>query len=147
MLSRQLTIPAANKQDFLDHMLIAQYSASDDWNMFRNIFSKDSSGDCKSVTVMVTRSDVKNTYSLLIANIQQTFNLSPDIIVYRNSKSSFGGLFTSQKDEIKYVPHRLTADDMKTLLDFFDYVSIGRFKRFLGVQAAVKALSYEIMDI
>jgi hypothetical protein len=147
LLSRTLDIPAENKQDFLDQMTIAQFSSDDKWTNFRNVFSKDQSGNCKSINIMVTRNEEKNTFSFLIADIKQSFVLAPDIIAYRNSKSTFGGLFTSQTDDIKQIPHRLTTDDMKTLLDFFDVITIEKFKQYFVAKAAVKALNYEFLDL
>jgi hypothetical protein len=128
-------------------MTIAQYSSGDAWNNFRNVFSPDSTGDCKSINIMITHNTEKNTFSFLIADIKQKFTLAPDVVVYRTSKSTFGGLFQSQTDTIKYVPHTLTADEMKTLLDFFDVITIEKFKDYFGSQAAVKALNYEFLDL
>jgi hypothetical protein len=128
-------------------MTIAQFSSDDAWNNFRNVFSLDNTGSCKSVNIMVTHNTEKDTFSFLIADIKQSFKLAQDILVYRNSKSTFGGLFKSQKDEIKKVDHKLTTDDMKTLLDFFDVITITKFKNYFGSKAAVQALNYEYLDL
>jgi hypothetical protein len=36
---------------------------------------------------------------------------------------------------------------MKTLLDFFDVITITKFKNYFASNAAVKALNYEYLDL
>jgi type IV secretory pathway component VirB8 len=76
LLSRTLSIPEANKEDFKERMLIAQFSSDNAWNNFRNIFSIDSTSYCKNINIMVTHNTEKDTYSFLIADIKQSFKLA-----------------------------------------------------------------------
>ena len=71
------------------------------------------------------------------------FVLSPDLIVMRNTKSILGGLFSSENDQVKEVPHTLTPADLSTLLDYFDMIAFERFTAFLHTQPVLSSLPTE----
>jgi hypothetical protein len=94
------------------------------------MFSVDVGGNNKYVCLMTMRHP-GNKFSFLVADMQATFQLSPDLLIVRHSTSFLGGLFSSSHDEIKSVPHAITMPELGTLLDYFDMIAFDRFLTFL----------------
>lgn len=93
-----------------------------EWVMFRTMFSAVKSSDDKYVCVMAIRHPEK-TFSFLVAEMKATFTLAPDLLILRHSTSSFGGMFTEEKTEIKSIPHYMSEADVSSLTDYFDMIA------------------------
>lgn len=59
--------------------------------------------------------------------LENTFQLSPDLLLLKKHKSKWGGLAKKDKEQLVRVPHQLTPEDLETLLEFFDLVAMQRF--------------------
>ena len=57
--------------------------------------------------------------------------------IWQKQKSSMGGLFQKDTQEIKYMPHKITIEEANLLMNFFDMAALSKFdmylRTFLGV--------------
>ncbi len=60
--------------------------------------------------------------------MSQDFEFSEDVLVIRNSFTTHDGKFSKEEEKIEHVPHKVSQDDIKQVLNFFDIVM---YKRFL----------------
>jgi hypothetical protein len=89
-----VSIQDSMKQDFRDYFNLSKYTEKNVWQMFRTLYSEDSTGNCKYICVLSQKTDA-GKYSFFVANMAASFKLSPDLLVVRKTKSYFGGLFKS----------------------------------------------------
>jgi hypothetical protein len=99
--------------------------------MFRTLYSEDSTGNCKYICILSQKTDA-GKYNFFVANMAANFMLSPDLLVVKTTKSYLGGLFKDEHVTIKHSPHKLSPDDLSTLLDYFDLVAFGRFRTYIS---------------
>ena len=70
--------------------------------------------------------------------MKNSFEVAPDILIIRDSKSSWGGLFSESKERIERIPHAMTPVDMQQLLDYFDLVAFDRFMKLFNKKTVLE---------
>lgn len=118
------------------YLNFAPYSKVGEWNMMRSMFNADSESSANYFCIM-TYVDSQKRMSIYEVSIANTFQIAPDLLILRNSKSSWGGLFTSESEKIEEIPHAMTPVDLQQLLDYFDLIAFKRFMALFGKTAAV----------
>lgn len=88
----------------------------------------------------MTYIDENGKYSIYSAQMKNSFVIAPDILILRESKSSWGGLFSKSGEKIYQIPHTMTPVDLQQLLDYFDLVAFDRFMKLFGKKTIVEAL-------
>lgn len=53
--------------------------------------------------------------------------------IWEKQKSMFGGLFQTDEQVIKYLPHKITPEDATMLMEFFDIVALSKYDMYLRV--------------
>ena len=51
--------------------------------------------------------------------------------IWQKQKSSMGGLFQKDTQEIKYMPHKITIEEANLLMNFFDMAALSKFDMYL----------------
>jgi len=80
----------------------------------------------------MTFQDKNGKFSIYIVLMKNSFEVSPDILIMRDSKSSWGGLFKKSNERIERIPHSMTPLDLQQLLDYFDLVAFERFMKLFN---------------
>jgi hypothetical protein len=140
---RQFSIPADQQDAFRENYELASYTKSHSWNYFSTVYNADQSGTCKSSSVMSARNSIDGTFSFFVARVGASFQLAPDVQIYKTSKSSFGGLFTSEKTDIRKLPHTLTVTEAEQLSNFFDLISLDKYKKYFSAMPAAQLAALE----
>jgi hypothetical protein len=73
-----------------------------------------------------------NKYSIYTVQMKNSFEIAPDILIVRDSKSSWGGLFKESTERIERIPHSMTPVDLQQMLDYFDLVAFDRFMKLFN---------------
>jgi hypothetical protein len=133
-LGQSLKIPADKNVDFKNTVEEIAWTDSSIWNLFNVVFDKDKGGNCKYISLLAKRDETTDKYYFIIANIDSTFSLAPDVLIINNQKSSLGGLFSSNKDVQKNVPRSITQEDVQTVINFFFVCAFKTFSDALGLK-------------
>lgn len=110
--------------------------------MYRTMFSVSSTSNANYLCIMSYRND-QDQYSLYVVVMSNSFDLAPDMLIVKNSKSVLGGLFGSSDEHIVRVPHIMTPDDLQMLLDYFDIITYDRFMKYFNTQTVLAAPQIE----
>jgi trans-2-enoyl-CoA reductase len=78
--------------------------------------------------------------------MKNSFKVAPDLLILRNSKSSFGGLFSSTSEKVVKIPHAMTPEDLQQLLDYFDLIAMNRFMKLFGQAEVQEVYSADELD-
>jgi hypothetical protein len=125
-LLSQRTIKADMQPTIREFLEVSQYTDIGIWNMYRVLYSVDSSSDASYLCILTSRvSDTK--ISVYMSLMQNNFEVAPDMLILKSSKSSWGGLFSSDSVKIVETPHIMGPEDLQVLLDFFDLIAMQRF--------------------
>lgn len=99
--------------------------------MQNTAYTKDSVGNAKYMTIMYNRDEFTGKYTFLVADVKASFNVAQDMYIWQKAKSSFGGLFQKEWQEIKYLPHSITIEEAEVLMNFFDMVALSKYSMYL----------------
>lgn len=69
-------------------------------------------------TIISNRENFGEKYNFVSMNVKSTFTLAPNLLIYKQTKSVFGGLFGGEKAIIEEVPRQVTSDDVKAMRAF-----------------------------
>lgn len=83
------------------------------------------------MTIMYNRDDATGKYTFFVADVKGSFNVAEDMYIWQKQKSSFGGLFQKDQQEIKYLPHTITIDEAELLMNFFDMIALSKYDMYL----------------
>jgi hypothetical protein len=78
--------------------------------------------------------------------MKNSFEFAPDILIVRDSKSSWGGLFKKSNERIERIPHSMTPVDLQQLLDYFDLVAFDRFMKLFNKKTVLELSLEEISN-
>ena len=101
------------------------------WNMFRSMYNVNQVSNANYICLM-TFQDENGKFSIYTVQMKNSFEVAPDILIVRDSKSSWGGLFKQSKERIERIPHAMTPVDIQQLLDYFDLVAFDRFMKLFN---------------
>lgn len=100
------------------------------------MYSAANTSETNYLCILVSRSS-ESKISIYIAILQNSFELAPDLLILKSSKSSWGGLFKKETAKVVEVPHILSPGDLDTLCDFFDLIAMQRFMDHFKTQLQV----------
>lgn len=128
-LIAKMQIPPSTQEDFRMEMRLATMGSRGEWKSVDFLF-KNSRATAKYVNVMCAYDDRVDEADFLIADVQASFELGPDVIVTTSTKSSFFGLFS--KTQIKYIyrPAELTEKSIQLIFEFFKLAALEKFTAF-----------------
>ena len=63
--------------------------------------------------------------------LTSTFQLAPDLLIIKNSESSQA--FNKSDEYVVKVPHNLTEEDTKQLMNYFDLIAFNKFMKYFGI--------------
>jgi len=136
-LQGQIALPNNIKPHFKNTMKDILYCDSNQWVMFKLVFSVGTGGDCKYVCVLAQHDEKKKEINWLIADVQSLFLLAPDVIVINKSRSILGGLFSKSEDKVVIIPKTLVNEQIAVLSKFFEVVVFERFAEILKINSNV----------
>lgn len=136
MLKSQLNLPSSYESEINDALSTIKYEESTTWIVFKLAFSENKGGSCRDVVILAHNNPDKKTTDWIVGNVAATFDLAPDLVVIRSSKSYLGGLFKYSTDHIKKIPRSLDQQSLNTLFTFFDVVAFKRFAEVVGADVS-----------
>ena len=141
-----MRIDGASKDKVREFLDFAPFTEVGQWNMMRSMYNANKKSAANYVCLMTYR-DEQNRMSIYIANMKNSFQVAPDLLILRSSRSSFGGLFSSSSERVVRVPHVLTPQDLQQLLDYFDLIALNRFMKLFGkAEVQVAEADEEVED-
>ena len=67
--------------------------------------------------------------------MSNSFKLAQNVLIVRNSQSKDGDYFSEETERIERIPKdKVTEDDLKEILDFFDIIAFEKFLKQFGNQ-------------
>jgi hypothetical protein len=108
-------------EDQKDDLFLMQFTAQGTWIGTSILFSPSNNDQYKSLAVYRSMDPKTGVADYLVVDVQESFQLAPDILVKHTHTSELGGIFASDKYEYTKIPHALSVDDTKILMDFFAY--------------------------
>lgn len=83
------------------------------------------------MTIMYNRDEVTNKYTFFTADVKASFAVAQDMYIWQKQKSTWGGLFQKDEQEIRYLPHTITIEEAEVLMNFFDMVALSKYDMYL----------------
>ena len=83
----------------------------------------------------MTFRDENEMYSIYTVQMKNSFEIAPDILIMRDSKTTLGGIFKISSERVERVPHSMTPVDLQQMLDYFDLVAFDRFIKIFNRKA------------
>lgn len=123
-----------------DHLLsvIEETKFIDDSNSGKEydvIYSDKSLNNAiNSAGIIIIKNKEEGTFDVIISYLKSNFVLAPDIMVLTKSKFILGGIYSSAEDIIKEMPPKLTLEDIKQILCYFQIVGLQATAESLGIQ-------------
>ena len=128
-LIQKMGIPENTQGDFRMEMELAALGSRGEWKSVDFLY-KNAKGSAKYVNVMCSYDDRLDEADFLIADVQATFELGPDLIVSTSTKSSFFGLFSKTSVKLIYIPAELTEKSIQLIFEFFKLAALEKFTAF-----------------
>ncbi|CAF1494856.1 unnamed protein product [Rotaria sp. Silwood1] len=122
-------------------MLGLTYSDDFTWDSIEYLYSPAMDGNYSSLTLFKNGDSVKNTASFFIVDIDANWQLAPDLLLIRESKSILGGIWEETKESIQEVSHILTMEEAVLLQKFFMVIAMGNMAATFGINATYPQLT------
>jgi len=129
----QLAVPPSLANDIKDILRVIEFADTNTWFFFRAIFSMQRGAAVKHISVLSRHNQADDSFDFFIADIQASFDLAPDVLIIRESKSYLGGTFGSSTQRIKLIPRGIRQEDLEAIFAFFDIVTYQRFAEILHI--------------
>jgi hypothetical protein len=84
-------------------------------------------------SIMSHRNAAGNKYTFMSMNMDATFVLAPDLLIYKRSRSFVGGIYADEQSIIEERPREVTSDDLKALRAFSLTLALKLFSDDLNV--------------
>lgn len=84
-------------------------------------------------SIMSHKSPAGDKYTFMSMNMDATFELAPDLLIYKRSKSYFGGIYKTEDSVIEEIPREVSHEDIKALRAFSLSLALKLFSDNLGV--------------
>ena len=130
--SSRLNIPLENYENLRIAMRDIIYSDANIWNLYDVIFSINTGGETKFVSIFSSRND-DNTFNFVIVDVKNSFILAPNLIFISKKLSILGGIYSSENNFIENIPKQLDEDDVKVTLNFFQMISYKQIANYFGM--------------
>eukprot|EP00178_Gracilaria_changii_P024879 TRINITY_DN7543_c0_g1_i5.p1 TRINITY_DN7543_c0_g1~~TRINITY_DN7543_c0_g1_i5.p1 ORF type:complete len:383 (-),score=82.60 TRINITY_DN7543_c0_g1_i5:70-1116(-) len=112
----QMGLSRATRSKEMDaYFEIAQF-ASNEWKLNDFIFGVGKSDNtCNNLVITNQINYADDVVHFVSVNVEGSFALAPDTLIYTQHKSVFGGISETTKDVRKSVPRNITADEIKAI--------------------------------
>jgi len=99
---------------------------------------------------MYNRDFISGNYTFFTADVKASFKVSQDMYIWQKQKSTWGGLFQKDEQEIRHLPHTITVEEAEVLMNFFDMVALSKFdmyiRAFINSSHIVEAKSQDFLN-
>ena len=126
-----LDVDEETRKKVKEYMFMVPFTEIGQWNMMRTMFNVNQVSNANYLCLM-TYINEDNKYSIYTVQMKNSFEIAPDILIVRDSKSSWGGLFSESTERIERIPHAMTPVDLQQMLDYFDLVAFDRFMKLFN---------------
>lgn len=134
-LAIKIEMPEATRKLFVSALEEAEYGDANSWIGFDILYEKDQKQDkVDYATVVVNYREDAKKFDVLFSYLNADFKLAHDVLVFTQSNSYVGGIYTSEKDIIKEVPKTLTNEELKSILTGFQLVLMKILSEYFGVK-------------
>ena len=99
-------------------LVMARFMPEMTWSMDDCAIDAASSSHDRMFTILSNNENYGEKYNFMSLEVKTTFMLSPVLLVYKRTKSVFGGLFGEEKAIFKEQPPNVTDDDVKAIRAF-----------------------------
>lgn len=106
-LMASLEVDETSRGKIREYLDFVPFTDVGQWNMMRSMYNANAKSDANYICLMTYRDD-QDRISVYAVNMKNSFQVAPDILIVRNSKSSFGGLFSKSSEKVVKVPHAMT---------------------------------------
>lgn len=138
-------VDATTRAKLQEYMQMVPFTDIGQWNMFRSMYNVNKVSNANYICMM-TFQDENNKFSVYTVQMRNSFEIAPDILIVRDSKSSWGGLFKETKERVERIPHAMTPVDLQQLLDYFDLVAFDRFMKLFNKPTALEAALEDLSE-
>ena len=83
------------------------------------------------MTIMYNKDEITGKYTFFTADVKASFKVSQDMYIWQKQKSTWGGLFQKDEQEIRYLPHTITVEEAEVLMNFFDMIALSKYDMYL----------------
>jgi hypothetical protein len=83
------------------------------------------------MTIMYNKDEATGKYTFFTADVKATFKVAQDMYIWQKQKSTWGGMFQKDTQEIRYLPHMITIEEAEVLMNFFDMVALSKYDMYL----------------
>lgn len=132
-LHSQIDLPQFFKDKFNPIIKDILLSSSDEWLLFKVMFSVDK--NCKYVSILAQHDEEKEVVNWLIANIESKFTLESELLVINEAKSFSGELFEKSQKRVSQIPNSLVESQISILEKFFDVIVFEKFGEILNISS------------
>ena len=101
------------------------YAHATNWSSNIMKLTNNASSTVNVKQIIKNHDDVKGCSNWVIMEYSGVFDLAPDLIIWQNSKSSWGGFDTSVTDVIQQVPHVISPQDVEAIYMLFEIFAFG----------------------
>jgi hypothetical protein len=133
-LETRVKVPEERQDDLKMVLEESMFTDSNVWTAFNTLFSVDNGGNTKFCSILVARNDETDKYDFVFTDMKADFKLAPDILVVSKKLSVLGGIWQDSKDEQVRVPKNITAEDIQTVMQFFQIVAFKGFAEQFGIK-------------
>eukprot|EP00475_Leptophrys_vorax_P001000 TRINITY_DN10524_c0_g1_i1.p1 TRINITY_DN10524_c0_g1~~TRINITY_DN10524_c0_g1_i1.p1 ORF type:complete len:228 (-),score=60.23 TRINITY_DN10524_c0_g1_i1:103-786(-) len=107
--------------DMEDVLLGLEYVEYDyRWVASSVVFSPSNNDQYRALSVYKFVDRNASLATFIVVDVQSSLTLSPDLLVIHTHTSSLGGFFQNDKYQFERIPHDVTVDDAKKLIDFLN---------------------------
>jgi hypothetical protein len=79
---------------------------------------------------LYNKNDDDDTITFMLADTQASFNVGNDMWMWERSTAKLGGIMTKSEIVTESLPHTITLEDAKVLLNIFDTIALNKFKQY-----------------
>jgi hypothetical protein len=138
---RTLNVPADKKDEFLSFIDLADIGDSQSWVNYQSFLRSDNAGGASSIQIFFNFDEQNSKHNVFVTKTKTKFQVADDVYVMKKSKSTFGGMFQSEKIDFKRQSHQVTTEDAELLMTFFDVIALKKFQATLDLMKPVMNLA------
>ena len=133
VIAKRMGVPDNRRKDLIDVLEGTQYIESSVWSMFDIVFSVGETGVVKYGSIFSNK-DTDGKFNFIIVEMDASFNLAPNIMFINTSLSVVGGVFSSSKESVKYLPANISTDDVHGIFSFFQVIAYKQAAAQFGIK-------------
>ncbi len=106
-------------------LLVWDYAHATNWSSNIMKLTNNASSVVNVKQIIKNHNDTNACSNWVILEYSGVFELAPDLIIWQNTKSSWGGFDTSVTDVIQQVPHNISPQDVEAIYMLFEIFAFG----------------------